>query len=71
MPFDQKRINGPETSFSYEDFIEKAEDADPVKLAEKRVDGRLANEHRKFGETFIIARLDLILLKSCHFSSQV
>lgn len=47
MPFDQKRINGPETSFSYKDFIERSDDK--VKLDEKRADGRKNNEHRKFG----------------------
>lgn len=50
MPLDQKRINGPESSFSYRDFIESSEVKNPPKLKGKRVDGRKVDEHRKFGE---------------------
>ena len=50
MPFDQKRINGPENSFSYRQFIENdvPKNNKPAKLT-KRCDGRLWNESRKFG----------------------
>lgn len=48
MPFDQKRINGPEISFSYKDYIASSDDA-KIKLDGMRSDGRKTNEHRKFG----------------------
>lgn len=44
MPFDQKKVNGPESSFSYRQFIESKEDK---VLDAKRSDGRKMNEHRK------------------------
>lgn len=50
MPFDQKRINGPENSFSYKQFIEHEENPKQKHKAKKRVDGRNFNEHRKFGK---------------------
>ena len=49
MPFDQKRINGPETSFSYKDYIEHKDDSKQKALKSKRADGRETHEHRKFG----------------------
>lgn len=56
MPFDQKRINGPDTSFSYKQFIEqpKNESRDQKnKRKVKRADGRKLDEHRKFGKKFM------------------
>jgi len=50
MPFDQKRINGPDTSFSYKQFIEREEEPSQVHSKKKRADGRKPNEHRKFGK---------------------
>lgn len=47
MPFDQKKINGPETSFSYKQFIEPKENVQQKGLDEKREDGRKMREHRK------------------------
>jgi hypothetical protein len=48
MPFDQKRINGPENSFSYQQLIEKPKKLKVLKG--KREDGRDWNESRKFGK---------------------
>lgn len=50
MPFDQKRINGPETSFSYKQFVESGEKPKPKEFKEKRADGRKWDENRKLGE---------------------
>lgn len=50
MPFDQKRINGPDTSFSYKPFIELDNIVNQVERTEKRADGRNLDEHRKFGK---------------------
>lgn len=50
MPFDQKRINGPDSSFSYRQFIEHEDIVKQKQKSKKRVDGRNFNEHRKFGE---------------------
>jgi len=47
MPFDQKRINGPESSFSYKQFIEGAENSNTAKFKGKRADGREFHDHRK------------------------
>lgn len=49
MPFDQKRINGPE-SFSYKQFVEKNHEDQRESFEGKRVDGRRMDEHRKFGK---------------------
>jgi hypothetical protein len=49
MPFDQKKINGPETSFSYKQFIEQEENSKPTELKKKRADGRRWDESRKLG----------------------
>lgn len=48
MPFDQKRINGPDLSFSYKQFIGQEETANQVEKDNKREDGRNPDEHRKF-----------------------
>lgn len=52
MPFDQKRINGPDTSFSYKQFIEQPKESEDQKTVSKlkRADGRKLDEHRRFGE---------------------
>lgn len=51
MPFDHKRINGPEISFNYAQFVEKSEDdKQTLELSGKREDGRTFDEHRKFGK---------------------
>lgn len=47
-PFDTKRINGPEQSFSYWQLVEKQKKPDRIKG--KREDGRKWDEARKFGE---------------------
>lgn len=47
MPFDQKRVNGPESSFSYRQFIESKEDEKQKGFDGKRGDGRKMQEHRK------------------------
>jgi exosome complex RNA-binding protein Rrp42 (RNase PH superfamily) len=47
MPFDQKRVNGPESSFSYRQFIESKEDEKQTGFDGKRSDGRKMQEHRK------------------------
>lgn len=58
MPFDQKRINGPETSFSYKQFVEKAEDSKKPTNKVKRADGRKMSEHRQFGEILYKSAID-------------
>lgn len=62
MPFDQKRINGPDVSFSYQQFITSEETNQPAQEPLKRVDGRGFKEHRKFGKIFIITYTCLSLL---------
>lgn len=48
MPFDQKRINGPENSFPYKQYVEVKENVKQTKeFDEKRDDGRKMQEHRK------------------------
>lgn len=47
MPFDQKKINGPENSFSYKQFIKKPEK--PLNINDKRSDERDLLEPRKIG----------------------
>lgn len=47
MPFDSKKINGPETSFSYKQFIKVKEEVQQKEFDEKREDGRKMSEHRK------------------------
>lgn len=70
MPFDQKRINGPE-SFSYKQFVVRDGEAKSGAVKGHRADGRQMDEHRKFGEksklffahklTFLLAiQLDVI-----------
>lgn len=54
MPFDQKRINGPDTSFSYKQFIVDDDIRDGKEEFGKRADGRNWDEHRKFGNCFFI-----------------
>lgn len=61
MPFDQKRINGPETSFSYKQFVESEEKSKPTGFKEKRADGRKWDENRKLGE------IDLLRFTRYHF----
>lgn len=46
MPFDQKRVNGPDTSFSYRQFIESKEDDKQKGFDGKRSDRRM-DQHRK------------------------
>lgn len=54
MPFDQKRINGPENSFSYKQFIEQDEKAQQIKeFKGKRKDKREIFESRKLGSYLI------------------
>lgn len=50
MPFDQKRINGPESSFSYKQFVEVEDNVKSSDLKKKRADGRKFDESRKLGE---------------------
>lgn len=50
MPFDTKRINGPDNTFTYRQFIEV--DSDEKQLKEftgKRNDNRGLLDHRKIG----------------------
>lgn len=48
MPFDQKRVNGPESSFSYRQFVECKDDVEQKSFdGGKRSDGRKMQEHRK------------------------
>ena len=47
MPFDQKRINGPEGSFSYHQFVDADESQEHPDFSGKRKDGRKIHEHRK------------------------
>ena len=54
MPFDSKRINGPETSFPYKQFIKQEENSKPVQLKKKRADGRRWDESRKLGWDSVI-----------------
>jgi hypothetical protein len=51
MPFDQKRINGPESSFPFKQFIavDKAAAAIPTQST-GRTDGRELNENRNIGK---------------------
>lgn len=51
MPFDQKRINGPESSFSYKQFVETEENTKSTDFKKKRADGRTFDESRKLGES--------------------
>jgi hypothetical protein len=50
MPFDQKRINGPDNSMSYKQFITTDEHKKHEGISDEREDGRKFNEHRKFGK---------------------
>lgn len=54
MPFDQKRINGPEVSFTYQQFVASEELNQPCQKFTKRVDGRSLKDHRKFGKHILI-----------------
>lgn len=47
MPFDQKKINGPENSFSYKQFIELKDEEQQKSLIGKREDGRKLEDRRK------------------------
>lgn len=47
MPFDQKRVNGPENSFSYRQFIDTSKTVDKSEIEAKREDGRKFEENRK------------------------
>ncbi|KAG5680617.1 hypothetical protein PVAND_010111 [Polypedilum vanderplanki] len=48
MPFDQKKINGPDNSFSYKQYIESnKEENQDFELKKGRKDGREPNESRK------------------------
>lgn len=49
MPFDQKKINGPEISFSYRLYTGKAEEESSKNL-KTRDDGRSADENREMGK---------------------
>lgn len=53
MPFDQKRINGPEISFSYKPFVVPTVSKETADLAGERYDGRDISEHRKIGKTWV------------------
>lgn len=60
MPYDQKRINGPENSFSYNQFVKNLKE-EPKAIEGKREDGRKNDEHRKLGN--IRAAANLIISK--------
>lgn len=66
MPFDTKRINGPEQSYSYWHLVEKKKKPDKIKG--KREDGRKWDEARKFGE--IRYNTDLYILVELNTSQQ-
>lgn len=50
MPIDQKKINGPESSFSYKQFLKTAEASQTLEQVIKRADGRKASESRELGK---------------------
>jgi hypothetical protein len=55
MPFDQKKINGPEVSFSYKQFL-KVKDSEKRKEKDnkKRKDTRNFSDHRKIGKLMLL-----------------
>jgi hypothetical protein len=51
MPFDTKRINGPDNTFSYRQFIQVDKDEKHTReFKGKRSDGRELLDHRKIGK---------------------
>lgn len=62
MPFDTKRINGPEQSYSYWQLVEKQKKPDKIKG--KREDGRKWDQARKFGKNDSILLSFLLWLES-------
>lgn len=70
MPFDQKRINGPE-SFAYKQFVENEHEAQRDGFEGKRVDGRQMDEHRKFGKVDNLIIAVKVIHKLLYFSSSV
>lgn len=54
MPFDHKRINGPDNSFSYKLFVDKERDEkQKPEFKGKRNDKRAFLEHRKIGKILL------------------
>ena len=50
MPIDQKKINGPESSFSYKQFLKTADVSHSTEQVITRADGRKASESRELGK---------------------
>lgn len=50
MPIDQKKINGPENSFSYKQFLKTADANHSTDEVIKRADGRNASDCRELGK---------------------